>query len=108
MSNGGDSFTEVSSQGWFSRIGGALVGIPIGMLMFLASFVVLFWNEGRAVRTAKSLAEGEKGVVSVVTDKVDPAHENALVHVSGMADTDETIKDPRFPVSAKALRLRGS
>ena len=105
MSNGGDSFTEVSSQGWFSRIGGALVGIPIGFLMFLASFVVLFWNEGRAVRTAKSLAEGEKGVVSVVTDKVDPAHENALVHVSGMADTDETIKDPRFPVSAKALRL---
>ncbi len=54
---GGDSYTEVSSRGWFSRIVGALVGIPIGLLLFLASFVVLFWNEGRSVRTARSLPE---------------------------------------------------
>jgi Transmembrane protein 43 len=102
---GGDSYTEVSSQGWLSRIGGALVGIPIGLLLFLASFVVLFWNEGRSVRTARSLAEGEKAVVSVSADRVEPAHESALVHVSGKAATDETIKDPQFLVSAKALRL---
>jgi hypothetical protein len=105
MSIGGDRYTEVSSQGWFSRIGGALVGIPIGLLLFLASFVVLFWNEGRSVRAARSLAEGEKAVVSVGADRVDPAHESALVHVSGTAATDETIKDPQFSVSARALRL---
>jgi Transmembrane protein 43 len=102
---GSDSYTEVSSQGWFSRIGGALVGIPIGLLLFLASFVVLFWNEGRSVRTARSLAEGQEAVVTVSADRVDPAHESALVHVSGTAATDETLKDPQFPVSAKALRL---
>jgi hypothetical protein len=66
---------------------------------------VLFWNEGRAVRTARSLAEGEKAVVSVGADRVDPAHEGALVHASGTATTDETLKDPEFPVSARALRL---
>ena len=103
---GGGSFTEVSSQGWFSRIGGALIGIPIGLIMFLASFVVLFWNEGRSVRTARSLAEGQKAVVSVTADRVDPANESALIHVSGTATTDETLKDPQFPVSARALSAR--
>ena len=102
---GGDSFTEVSSQGWFSRIGGALIGIPFGLLLFLASPVLLFWNEGRSVRTARSLAEGEKAVVSVGADRVEPTHESALVHVSGTAATEETIKDPQFLVSARALRL---
>ena len=102
---GGDSFTEVSSQGWFSRIVGSIVGIPVGLLLFLGSFVVLFWNEGRAVRTARSLAEGEKAVISVGADRVDPAHEGALIHTSGTATTDETLKDPEFPVSARALRL---
>ena len=66
---------------------------------------MLFWNEGRSVRTARSLAEGEKTVVAVTADRVDPAHESALVHVSGKAVTDETIKDPQFAVASKALRL---
>ena len=103
--SGNDSYTEVTSQGWFSRMAGSLIGIPIGLLLFLGSFFLLFWNEGRAVRTAKSLAEGEKAVVSVGIDKVDPALENALIHVSGKASTEETINDPQFPVSSKALRL---
>ncbi len=105
MSFGGDRFTEVSSRGWFSRIGGALIGIPIGLLLFLASFVVLFLNEGRSVRTARSLAEGEKTVVSISADRVDPAHDRTLIHISGKAATAESIKDPQFPVSAQALRL---
>ena len=87
----GESYTEVSSRGWFSRIMGALIGIPIGILLFLGSFVLLFWNEGRSVQTAKSLD--------------DPAHQNALIHVSGKATTDEIIRDPQFPISSNALRF---
>jgi hypothetical protein len=104
--NWGDGYTEVSSENWFSRIGKALVGIPIGLLVFVASFVVLFWNEGRAVHTAQGLAEGKSSVVSVEAGKVDPAHEGKLVHVTGEATTDETLKDPLFGLSAKAVKLR--
>jgi|TARA_B110000438_G_scaffold34844_1_gene34626 uncharacterized membrane protein required for colicin V production len=28
-----DSFTEVSSQGWFSRIGGSIKGILVGIVV---------------------------------------------------------------------------
>jgi hypothetical protein len=58
MSDPGDTFTEVTSRSWISRIGQSIVGVLIGLVMVIASIVVLFWNERRAIQTARSLAEG--------------------------------------------------
>ena len=63
MSN--DSFSEFSSQSWLSRLGGAIKGVLIGIVLFLISFPLLWWNEGRAVKTAKGLQEAGGSVVSV-------------------------------------------
>src|SRR5208283_3808849 len=101
----GDSFSETSEQGWLSRMGDAIKGVLIGLLLFIVSFPLLFWNEGRAVHTAQGLAEGEKSVVRTAPDKVDPANENKLVHLSGLATTEDVLKDTDFDVSAKAIKL---
>jgi hypothetical protein len=103
MSN--DSFTEVSSESWFSRIGGAIKGVFFGILLFLLAFPLLFWNEGRAVQTAKSLAEGAKAVVGISADKVDKANEGKLVHLTARAETEQVLDDPAFGISANAIRL---
>lgn len=100
-----DSVTEVTSQSWFSRLGNAIKGVLIGAVLFVLAFPVLVWNEGRAVKTAKGLAEGAKVAVSVETDKVDKANEGKLIHISGKAETDETLVDPEFGVSANAIHL---
>ncbi len=100
-----DVFTERSSQSWFSRIMGALVGIPIGLILFLGSFVLLFWNEGRAVHTAQGLAEGKAGVVHLEQGPINAADDGKLIHFTGSAHSDETLKDPVFGVSAKGIRL---
>src|SRR5471030_367255 len=91
VSPGDDSFSETSSQGWLARLGGAIKGILIGLVMVIAAFPLLFWNEGRAVRTAKSLDEGSGAVVTTPSDKVDAAKEGQLVHTTGRAKTAETI-----------------
>ena len=44
-------------------------------------------------------------VISVGIDKVDPANDGKLVHISGQAETTETLSDPDFGVSATAIRL---
>ena len=103
---GSDGYTEVQSQGWMSRLGKAFLGIPIGLILLVASFVVLFWNEGRSVRTARALAEGKAAVVSIDAGRVDAARDGKLIHVSGPATTDQTLKDPQFRVSAPAIRLQ--
>ena len=100
-----DSITEVTDQSWLSRLGGAFKGILFGILLVVAAFILLFWNEGRAVKRHKTLQEGAGAVVSVSADRVDPAHEGDLVHISGRAQTDETLTDDTFGVAAPALRL---
>lgn len=102
----GDSFTETSSQGWLSKLGGAIVGVLVGMVMFVAAFPLLFWNEGRAVKTAKSLAEGRGAVVTASSERVDPANEGKLVHTTGRAKTTETLADKDFGVAENAISLR--
>lgn len=100
-----DSYTEVSHQSWFSRLGGAFKGIFFGLILVLGAFFLLFWNEGRAVERYKTLEEGAGAVVAVSADAVDPGREGALVHVSGRAETDRILRDETFGVAEPALRL---
>ena len=96
---------DVEKVSWAKRLGGSLKGVLAGIVLFIAGFPVLFWNESRSVATAKRLDEGAGAVVSVPADKVDAANEGKLVHVSGRAATDETLADAQFGVSANAIRL---
>lgn len=100
-----DTVTVVERQGWLSRLGGAIGGVFIGLLLILIGLGLLFWNEGRSVKTARSLDEGAAQVQSISADAVDPAAEGRLVHLSGVVTTEETLTDPEFDVSALALLL---
>ena len=101
-----DSFSEVTSQSWFERISGAIKGVLLGIVLFIISFPLLWWNEGRAVHTAKGLQEAGGSVASVSADKVDPALDKKLVHLTAKATTDETLSDPEFSVSLPAIKLQ--
>ena len=100
-----DSFTQVSSQGYGSRLMESIKGVLIGLLMFAVSFPLIFWNEGRAIHTARGLEEGQGAVVDVKTEAVDAANEKKLVHFTGDTKTGETLADPLFGVTAPAIRL---
>lgn len=100
-----DTFTEVTKTSWFGRMGRSFKGILVGVILIGVSFPVLWINEGRAVRRAKALEEGEKLVVPIQATDTQPEWEGKLVHLSGRAETDEELSDPDFMVKAKALRL---
>jgi len=100
-----DSFTDVSSRNVFQRLGDSIKGVLFGILLFVIAFPVLWTNEGRAVKRARTLTEGAGAVVSVADDEVDANREGALVHVTGTATTTDTVTDPEFGVAVIALRL---
>lgn len=100
-----DQFTEVTTQSWFSRLGDSLKAVVGGTVIFILAFPLLFWNEGRAVRTAKSNREGAKAVVSLPADKVNPAYEGRLIHVTGTPVADETLTDDQLGVTTKGMVL---
>lgn len=101
-----DSFTELTSESWFGRLKGALIGLIVAIILLPVSIGLLAWNENRAVQTARALSEGASMVVDVASDRVDPANQRRLVHVVGPLTVPGTLKDPAYPVSAPgAARL---
>jgi len=80
-------------------------GFLFGLALFLASFPVLFLNEGNAVKTARALDEGKGAVVSLPFASVDPANEGKLVYFSGSAVTDDELVDGYTGLRTHAIKL---
>jgi hypothetical protein len=100
-----DSFVETTSKSWFGRIGQSVLGVLFGIILVIGAIALLFWNEGRAITTARSLAEGGKVVVDVAPAPVDAGNDGKLIHVSGNAAATAPLVDSTFGVSSVALRL---
>lgn len=103
-----DRVSVTTSQSWFSRLAESIKSVVFGLVLFVVGFPLLFWNEGRAVKTARSLTEGAGLVASVSADAVDPANNGRLVHVSAFTKTDDVLTDETFGVSETAIRLERS
>jgi len=101
-----DHFSSSSSTGWFGRIGGSIKGVLFGLVLIVVSVPVLFFNEGRAVKTRKTLDEGAKSVLAVSAEKAEPANDGKLIYFTGKAEAEGTLEDADFKVSAEALKLR--
>ena len=95
----------VEKKGFFSRLMSSIGGVFIGILLVLIAFPVLFCNEGRAVRSARGLAEGAASVQSIDASKVDPSKEGALVHLTGEATSAGVLRDETFPLQTAGLGL---
>lgn len=100
-----DTYTEVSSESWFDRVRESIKGVAAGLFLLVVAFPLLYWNEGRAVKTARGLQEGASAVVSVKPDAVDPANDHRLIHTTGLASSGETLRDELFGVEAAGLKL---
>ena len=104
MSN--NSFSETTSESWGSRILHSIKSVVFGVLLFLCSFILLWWNEGRTLKTAQGLDEGAGQVVHIDAKQPDSANEGKLVHLSDSVHTKDILKDDEFSVSINALKLQ--
>ncbi len=85
---------------------GMLRTMIFGIFFIPGSIILIWWNEGRAVSTAKALEEGAGIVTSVSSETVLPENEGKLIHISGKIITPESLNDPEFDIQANALRFR--
>lgn len=102
---GPSSVTEITERSWLQRVGQSFMGVLFGIVLIIGACIFLFWNEGRAVTTARSLTEGAGLVRSVVADRIDPANDGKLIHVSGMLTTSGPAVDSEFGVRSAGVRL---
>jgi len=100
------AYTETTKTSYGKRLGNSLGGIKTGFLFLIAGTVLLWWNEGRAVKTARMLDEAQGQVVEMPDiSKVDPAFQNKLIHATGFANTTDSLVDSRFHLGIRGISL---
>ena len=99
-------YTETTSTSYGQRLAGSAKGMIGGLLMFIIGTCLLWWNEGRTVRTAKAIGDAASHVESVAdVSRVDASLNGKLIHASAFADTKDTLTDDMFGVRELAIRL---
>ncbi|XP_071082598.1 transmembrane protein 43-like [Haliotis cracherodii] len=107
--NSHTSTTYRRNPNFCERIGNSLVGIVVGFILIFVASWLLFWNEGRAVQTARSLEEGLSIVVPLqTTDVAFEGNNGKLVHLQGHLQTHKMLYDPVYHISVPAVKLRRS
>ncbi len=104
------AFQETVTTGYGQRLSGGFGGIWQGLLLIIGATVAIWWNEGRAVKTADAIKDA-KGAAVEMTDNstINPQFEGKLIHTMGMLTCDETIADQQFGVQVQgAIRIARS
>lgn len=98
--------TETTTVSYGSRVKNSFGGIGTGIIMFLVGTCLLWWNEGRAVKTAKMLEEAQGVAVHVDNvSTVDPSLTGQLIHATDEAKVSGELLDEEFGVKATAIKL---
>ncbi len=102
-----DEHVEYEEEGGcLAQLKEALAGLIFAPLLIIAAIGLLFWNEGRAVKRAQDLEQGQNKVVSLDKPTVKSDNDGGLVHTTGDLEVDGPVEDPTFGISAKAVHLK--
>lgn len=100
------AYQKVTTTSYGGRLKNALSGVGMGFIMLIAGTVLLFWNEGRTVKTTKMLKEAQ-GVCVELGDiaQIDAEKNGKMIHASGLATTEDVLTDGQFGISLNAIKL---
>lgn len=100
------AYTTSSTKNYGQRLTGSIKGIAVGLLLFVAGTVMLFWNEGNFVKQRKALKEAQSVTVHVDdVSTVDGSLNGKLIHATALANTSDRLVDRQFGVGAVAVSL---
>ena len=82
-------------------------GIIAGIICIIVGIGLLWWNEGRTVRTQKGINEAKENYVQVKSDKVDSKYEGKLVATNGKLDisNSEELVDATFNIKVASAKM---
>jgi Transmembrane protein 43 len=98
--SGGDSYSETTSTNGFQEIGKSIVGMFVGLLLFLGSFILLFCNEGRI-----DLSQAAKSAIVIPANAPAPQANGKTISLSGAIASPEIIGDSKYLKPAAYVAL---
>lgn len=82
-------------------------GFLAGLILIIIGVMVLWSNEGRAVKTQKAIKEAKENYIQIKSNTVDSKNDGKLVSTYGKVDlsSSEELLDSRFNIHMKAIKL---
>ena len=103
------AYTEVTRTSYGSRLKNSAGGIFTGLLLFIGATILLWWNEGRTIKTTRMLNRAQEIAVEMENPNVKDAElDGKLVHAVALATTEDSLSDPTFGIGAVAIKLSRS
>jgi len=103
------AYQKVTTTSYGQRLKKSGSNVGTGFVMVILATILLFWNEGRTVKTTKMLKQAQKECVELGDiATVNSDMNGKMVHASGLAKTDEVLTDGAFGLSLNAIRLSRS
>ena len=103
------AYTTTTTRSYGTRVKDSFGGMLTGLVLFVAGTCLLWWNEGRAVKTDKMLNRAEGVCVDVENvSKVDPELDGQLIHATADAVTNDILRFSNFGVNTNAIALSKS
>lgn len=100
------AYQEVKTENYGTRLSNSFKGIVTGLIMFVAGTVLIWWNEGRAVKTSDAIDEAQQNTVLVDNvSKIDPSLEGQLIHAQAFANSLDSLTDAAYGVGARAINI---
>ena len=100
------AYTEKKTTGYGTRVGNSIKATLMGFVIIIGATILLWWNEGRAVKTADMLEDAQGACVEMPNpDKMDKSLDGELVCGTAMANTEEVLTDTDFGISENAISL---
>ena len=100
------AYTEKTTTGYGTRVGNSIKATLMGFVIIIGATILLWWNEGRAVKTADMLEDAQGACVEMPNpDKMDKSLDGELVCGTAMANTEEVLTDADFGISENAISL---
>jgi hypothetical protein len=93
-------YSRTTTQSAGSNLLESIKSFAVGVVLFLASFVVLYWNEGRT-----DMSEVAKRSTVVQADNPGTTGEGKLVSVTSNLQVDESVGDPELLVPGQYVKL---
>lgn len=98
--------TVVKTQSYGSRVKSSFAAFFIGIIVFIVSFALIFFNTRNYLRTGDDIRQMSEIAVNADADRPDSDNEGKLVAVSGDLTFQTQPSDPTFGVNADAPLLR--
>lgn len=97
--------TRVTTKSYGSKIGDSLKGVVGGFFAIIIAIGILWFNESNSVKEIRKIAEGKKNTISVESATLSPENDGLLVHMTGKAETKDTLTDEEFGFEVNGVKF---